>query len=148
MEPVSLESGWDLSRPADRRKLYDTVAREKPDLIVAAWPCSPFSQLQNLQKDKDAVLAKQLAGIPFVRVSAHLADMQLAGGRHFLGENPLRSRAWATAPGRHMLERLWAAGTDMCAHGLREPEYGMPAKKATQLVVTTERVAQRLGRRC
>ena len=48
MEPVDLMSGWDLRRPVDRKKALEYIRREKPEVIVAAWPCTKFSQMQNL----------------------------------------------------------------------------------------------------
>ena len=43
MEPVTLESGWDLRLPKDRALALEYVVRERPDVIVSAWPCTPFS---------------------------------------------------------------------------------------------------------
>ena len=42
LEPVTLESGWDLRLPKDRALALEYVARERPDVIVAAWPCTAF----------------------------------------------------------------------------------------------------------
>lgn len=43
VEPVTIESGWDLLRKADRRRALAYICREQPDLLVAAWPCRYFS---------------------------------------------------------------------------------------------------------
>ncbi len=75
---------------------------------------------------------------PLVEFNARLAEIQVAGGRHFLGENPLTSKAWQTKPGQRMLRMLFPTKTHLCAHGLKDPEWGMPIKKSTMLVTTSE----------
>ncbi len=58
MEPVTLESGWDLRLPKDRALSLEYVACERPDVIVAAWPCTAFSPLQNFMKNLEGHQAK------------------------------------------------------------------------------------------
>ena len=130
MEPVTLESGWDLRLPKDRALALEYVARDRPDVIVAAWPCTAFSPLQNLMKNHEGYQAKLdlklKEAIPLVEFSARLAEIQLSAGRHFMGENPLTSKAWQTAPGLKMQRMLFSTRTHLCAHGLKDPEFGMP----------------------
>jgi len=52
LEPVTLESGWNLLLRADRRRCLDYIDRERPDLVVVAWPCTYFSTMQNLHLKK------------------------------------------------------------------------------------------------
>ncbi len=42
MEPVDLMSGWDLTKAGVRKKAYEYVQREKPDLVVVALPFTYF----------------------------------------------------------------------------------------------------------
>ena len=65
-----------------------------------------------------------------------------------MGENPLTSKAWQTKPGQRMLRMLYPTKTHMCAHGLKDPEWGMPVRKSTMLVTTSETVSRSLGLRC
>ena len=152
MEPVTLESGWDLSLSKDRALALDYVARERPDVIVAARPGTAFSAMQNLMKNhsgyQEKLDLKIKEALPLVEFSARLAEIQVAGGRHFLGENPLTSKAWQTKPGQRMLRMLFPTKTHFCAHGLKDPEWGMPIKKSTMLVTTSENVSRSLGLQC
>ena len=152
MEPVTLESGWDLRLQKDRALALEYVARERPDVIVSAWPCTPFSTMQNLMKNhigyQEKLDLKIKEALPLVEFSAKLAEIQLAGGRHFLGENPLTSKAWQTKPGLRMLRMLHSTKTHLCAHGLKDPEFGMPVKKSTRLVTTSATVSLALGLQC
>ena len=121
-------------------------------MIVAAWPCTPFSPLQNLMKNHTGYQAKLdvklKEALPLVEFSARLAEIQLSAGRHFLGENPLTSKAWQTIPGLRMLKMLYSTRTHMCAHGLKDPEFGMPVRKSTKLVTTSKSVSEDLGLLC
>ena len=47
-----------------------------------------------------------------------------------------------------MLRMLYPTKTHMCAHGLKDPERGMPVRKSTMLVTTSETVSRSLGLRC
>ena len=47
-----------------------------------------------------------------------------------------------------MQQDMLVVDTDMCAHGLREPEWNMPIKKPTRLVTTSAKVAVKLQKRC
>ena len=121
LEPVTLESGWDLRLPKHRAEALEYVARERPDVIVAAWPCTAFSPLQNLMKNHEGYQAKLdlklKEALPLLEFSARLAEIQLNAGRHFLGENPLTSKAWKTAPGLRMQKMLFSTRTHLRAHG-------------------------------
>ena len=73
--------------------------------------------MQNLTKNwpghEEKLKQKIKEDIPLVEFSSQLAEMQLAGGRHFMGENPLTSRAWQTKPGQRMMTMLYPVTTHM-----------------------------------
>ncbi len=46
LEPITLSSGWDLRRAEDSARAMNYVARERPDVIVVAWPCTAFSPVR------------------------------------------------------------------------------------------------------
>ena len=57
-------SGWDLQHKSVREKALAYIEEAKPDVVVACWPCSPWSPMQNLtakEADREESLAKQLA---------------------------------------------------------------------------------------
>lgn len=58
LEPVTIESGWDLRKPEVQEKAMEYIRREEPDLIVLAWPCGPWSPLQELNKKTRDLKAK------------------------------------------------------------------------------------------
>ena len=47
-----------------------------------------------------------------------------------------------------MLNNMSSTVTDMCSHGLVDPEWGVPVRKSTRLVATSAFVTETLGARC
>ena len=67
---------------------------------------------------------------------------------HFLGENPVGSRAYKQEELREMLEHTQQVNVDMCAYGLKHPTSGVPIKKSTRLQISPEVDVEDLRRRC
>ncbi len=62
------------------------VARERPDVIVVACPCTAFSPMQNLMNQTgyyEKLEHKVKEAMPLVEVSEKLAEVELASGRRF-----------------------------------------------------------------
>ena len=47
LEPVTLP-GWDLTDPRIQLEAHDYIDKVDPDFVMLAWPCGPWSLLQNL----------------------------------------------------------------------------------------------------
>ena len=47
-----------------------------------------------------------------------------------------------------MMKKLYPVTTHVCAHGLRDPELGQPARNATRLVVSNGAVSEALALPC
>ena len=45
-EPISLPN-WDMLQDDQQQQALDYLARTDPDLLVVAWPCGPWSPLQD-----------------------------------------------------------------------------------------------------
>ena len=59
ISPVTLETGYDLTTRTGRRMAMDVLEKEKPDLVVFAWPCTVWSALQNIN-NKTSEYAEKL----------------------------------------------------------------------------------------
>ncbi len=46
-EPVTLKSGWDLTNKQVQDEAFRYLERIDPDFIMIAWPCAPWSIMQN-----------------------------------------------------------------------------------------------------
>ena len=89
---LSLETGWNFLNRLDQKACKRVIAKEKPYLLVLAFPCGPWSALMRLNPAHD-LAQKRAEGIQLIRFALELAEEQLKQGRHFLLENPLTAEA-------------------------------------------------------
>ena len=152
-EPVTLP-GWDLRDPQTREEAHNYIDSQAPDLLVLAWPCSPWSTLQNLNcRTPEAVrrlAQKRNEHRPMLEFVGEAVRRQRARGGAVLGENPRLSKAWQEPAIVEGFKGMAETVSDMCQFGLRKPA-GEGArrfmKKPTRLVGTPE-VIRRCSRRC
>ena len=100
-EPISLESGWDVSTMAGQDKAMCYIQEVEPDLLMIAWPCGPWSPLQNIsvrtEAQKLTLKRKRLqARRTVLSFTRRAALWQRHRGALVFGENPARSKAWST----------------------------------------------------
>ena len=75
---LTLDTGWE--------RALQQVRDTKPYFLVLAFPCGPWSQLQNLSTPPDRLQQLRAQALPLVRFAAQLAREQNKAGRHFLLE--------------------------------------------------------------
>ncbi len=79
---ISLETGLDLRTPAGQTAAWNKSRQEEPHLVVVmAFPGSPWSTLQNMQQDKQAVIEKRAQDFLFLEFAAKVAGWQEGRGR-------------------------------------------------------------------
>ena len=138
---LTLDTGWDFRRRDHRLRALQQVRDTKPYFLVLAFPCGPWSQLQNLATPPDQAL-------PLVRFAAQLAREQSKAGRHFVLENPLGSATWKLPSLRALRATCFEITVDMCRFNLRGPS-GLRRRKPTRLVTSSQAVVSKfLGMRC
>ena len=132
LQPVDLEYGDDLLDPSVRDSVLEFIELEKPDLVVLAPPCGPWSSLQNLSPNPIEVERKRREHRPFWRFTRAVWDLQHAQGRLVVTEQPQRSAALLLPEmtGRPGLVR---AVVDQCRFGLKDPSSQRPMRKRTAL---------------
>ena len=79
---VLIESGDDLRTEEARARVRSTIEIHKPGLVLMAFPCAPWSQLQRMQKPKvkERVPEKRERDMVFLRFAAEIAKAQLRQG--------------------------------------------------------------------
>ena len=88
---------WDFSVPAQRRKAEELLDREKPVLLIGSPSCTPFSNIQNLNKakrDPAVVEAELVRGRLHLAWCCRLYLKQVARGAYFLHEHPALATSW------------------------------------------------------
>ena len=147
---MTLDKGWNFEIRAHRQMAIELVKKEKPYFLVIAFPCGPWSPLQNLSSLPAAVAIRQEKAMPLVTFACRLARLQMDAGRHFVMENPLGSRAWTTPPLLSLRRdlRTREVSVDMCRFDLRGP-LGLRHKKPTRILTSSQSVRSALlGCRC
>ena len=150
LEPLTLP-GWDCSKPQVQMEAFQYLERTNPDFVMIAWPCGPWSVMQNANQrtwtQRESLRRKRLESRKLLRFASAVALHRQRRGKAILGENPLLSRAWHEPPIVDGFGHLPQGICDQCQYGLKHPENGMPLKKSTRFSGQEEIVAQ-LRQRC
>lgn len=141
--PVSLETGYDLTKKKDQDRALRQLDQEDPYFLVLAFPCGFWSPLMNLNGPKDFEQRRKVA-LTLVKFAFKMAERQIARGRHVVLENPKGSRAWKLPWVRMMLRKLGLklVGFDQCRYGLRSVR-GFLHKKPTYFATSSQAVHSR-----
>ena len=119
-----LLTGWDLSKPSHAEAFSAYVNRYRPIVVVMAPPCTLFNELARLFGHKWPKFEARLrAAKKLAILAATVAFLQLSQGRHFIIENPLRSRIWLLQLFKKLISHscTCAVVIDQCEYGLRVP---------------------------
>lgn len=117
------DTGWDLADVQQRKRMWQTLRAEDPDLVVISPPCGPFSLLQELnypRMDPEKVMYILQVGIGNLEVAALVALWQVKRGRYFVYEQPHLARSWdeECISRIEKLDGVHRVRCDMCAYGL------------------------------
>ena len=151
---VNDENGqpWNFSIPAQRRRAEEKIDREQPILLIGSPSCTPFSNIQNLNKDKrdpKEIEKELIEGRLHLAWCCHLYKKQAARGADFLHEHPNSATSWKEACIQAVLgmEGVQRIVADRCQLG-QEDDDGNPIKKPTGFMSNSPTMLARLHRRC
>ena len=146
---------WDLSKHAVRERVRKLVRDTKPLMLIGSPPCTMFSLLQGLSKNKrDPVkFEKEMKNArSHIKFCIELYRIQMSSGRFFMHEHPHSASSWQLPEIMEMLchRDVDSVTCDMCAYGMvSEDEHGVaPAQKRTRLMSNSPEVIKRVGRQC
>ena len=137
LEPITLDSGWNLFEREVEDCAMAYLEEAQPDLVVLAWPCHPWSPLQNLNQKTEtqrrALRFKRKESRKLLQFTRRVALWQRNRGGALAGENPAGSAAWQQQEVEEAFQGLPHAIVDQCQLGLKHPTNGMPMRKRTRL---------------
>ncbi len=146
-----LQTGYDLKSTDDQAKMWAELEGDDPELTVLSPPCTPFSQLQELNFPKMEI-AKVVAlvgdGLLHWDVACQVAFWQHGRGKVFLLEHPFGSKAWGEENVQDLMQEpgVLECVVDMCAYGMKVGS--LPNKKPTRFLTNSKYIAQELQKRC
>ena len=143
---------WDFSIPSQRRKAEAQIEKEKPVLLIGSPMCTPFSNIQNINRAKrDPRIVKE----EIDKARLHLAWCcklyrdQIARGAYFLHEHPRMARSWSEPCVQRVLGMagVHKIVADQCQLG-QEDDWGEPIKKPTGFMSNSAELLKVLEVRC
>ena len=160
---MDLTTGWDFTKEEHRRKAWNRVRSEDPELIIGSPPCTFFSMLQELCKavygNKPGWLAKFERGkaeaIEHVNFCCSLYEYQLRRGKHFLHEHPWSAKSWILSRVVRLLENpaVTLVQAHMCRFGMETVDDKISGsvglvKKPTGFMTSSPCIAAELEKQC
>ena len=150
-QPFDLLYDIDLKSPEGIKLVKKAVRTLKPLLLVIAWPCTVwnlFNRNLNYAHRLEELESLREKDRPLVELGADMCYEQIAGGRYFLGENPVRSDLWKEPSISQLREHADTIETvcDAGAYGA-ESQDGWPIVKPHRWITNSEEVARNLTKR-
>ena len=146
---------WDLGDRTVQSRVKKMILESKPLFVIGSPPCTAFSVMQNINKDKrdPEVIKKEIEeGRKHLKFCMELYKMQVDGKRFFVHEHPAGATSWETS---EMVKMAMMKGVDiitfdMCAFGMVATKDGVegPVRKRSKLASNSKEVLKRIERRC
>ena len=140
----------DILTAEGRQLVWDIVERQKPKVIFLAPPCTPWSQMQNIN-DRAKVEEQRQQAVPLLNFCREIAKYQASLNRYFVIENPSTSKIWTTRQFQEIANipgTSWR-NTDFCMFGMKDPASGKYYHKRVSLLFNCPvRMMERLFRLC
>ena len=153
VDPWSGEK-WDLADRKNQARVIKLITQYKPEVLVLSPPCTMFSSLQylNKQKGSEEWVKKYNDAVELLRFSCLLCEIQARHGRHFVLEHPKAAASWRRPEVLAVMQMPGArlGEVDMCAYNLRAKDAvgeGM-VKKPTYLLTNSEAIHTGMCGRC
>jgi hypothetical protein len=149
-QPIDLNTNCDLLSEAGRQAAWKIIVGQAPTYIFLAPPCTPWSQMQNIN-NRQEVYRKQLEALPILNFCLVVAKYQSENERFLFFENPSTSKIWNTKQFTAILNlsNATCADTDFGMFGMQDPVSQRSYRKRVSLMhnMPPEAVA-RLFRLC
>ncbi len=145
---------WDFTVTAMREKARARVEEEKPQLLIGSPSCTPYSAWQTLNSARHGwppgeLERRRVAGDVHLAFVCELYNLQMAGGRYFLHENPDKATSWERECMQKIMqdERVHRSVGDQCQYG-QQSYLGDPVKKPTGWLSNAPEILKAISRRC
>ena len=146
---------WDLSDRKVQARVIKLIHDTKPFCIVGSPPCTPFSQLQGLNKarrDPKIVERELNMGKLHMRFCIDVYRMQVKAGRHFAHEHPAGSTAWKMPEVQQFILEygIDSVKMNMCSFGMtaKDDEGTGLVAKPTRIMSSSPEILKKIHKPC
>ena len=113
---------YGLLKEADRAAVRRLVRKETPKFLIGSPPCTMFSTLVQLRRDKGSEKSQQQLddAIVILEFLVELYQLQVTGDRYFIHEHPAHAYSWLNPKVQKLLEHelVDVSRIDMCAYNM------------------------------
>ena len=151
-QPASLETGFDLSTRDGQGKCWTYLEEIQPDAVAFAFPCDPWTQMQNVnqrtEEQRDDLQKRRIKHRNITRFVRKVAKWQHERGAIFYTEQPATALSLKLPEIRDVAELCNTGITDMCMYQLRCPETKAHLRKRTWLCSNSSGVMRKACTKC
>ena len=145
MPSFSKDFGQDLRLAGVQRWVLDKLRELKPKLVILVFPCTHWSTIMNMMKDREKLGRWRTEDEVFLNFVEEVVLVQKEHGGHWIIENPRSSAAWGRKALQRVAEYSVEAVADQCMYNLRAAN-GLRHKKATKFLCSHPALAKELPR--
>ena len=134
-EPSSLDltTGWDALKPEDRKRMWEILEHQKPDIVIMSPDCKMFCQLMNVNLSRvpvERLSRDQMRALVMWHMCIQVAEHQLNHDRYFFLEQPGGASSWKTHAAEWLLKQKGVHHFlfDQCELGLQVSDAGLSRK--------------------
>ena len=91
-----LQTGWDLTKEADVKAMFEILEKEDPFLLMLCPPCTPFSLLQEWnfpRMELEKAIRMVRIGLHHLDIAVRLIEWQKKRGGYYVFEHPKTARS-------------------------------------------------------
>ena len=147
-----LVTGWDLSRPEDRKAMWKALRAEQPEVILACPPCRAYSKMQAVnwsRMDPKKRVHLLQTGQEHLHLAIAVLRWQLRRGGAILFEHPDGATSWQDPELQSLANSsgVKVVICDQCMFGLNVDGTG-PNRKRTRWLSNMSPVLELLDVKC
>ena len=145
VKSYDLKTGYDFTKPADRKKVEDDLDVLCPELLVLCPPCTDeggWFFLNQSKWDRLEYLHRVQRSRMFIRWCCKLFRKQVASGRRAIFEHPTGAKTWTYAEMMSLCRKHYTAKLHMCRYNLRLPGSDELIRKSTRVLVSDPDMTQ------
>ena len=98
VNPITIETGFNLRQPEGIKAAWAVLREFEPDFVTSAFPCTPWSTLQNLHLKiegySERLARKREEDKPFLDFAAEVCRWQSERGALWEVEQPAQASSW------------------------------------------------------